>query len=90
MRIQWFGESWGAPVCASEDHAETPVGVECLRCEKPIEAGDQGVIMDSMESMTMFWKRTRKPMHLDCLFDDIGIGRNKIRYTLREKNDDDQ
>ncbi len=43
--MKWFGRSWGAIACRFEEHSPTPVGTACLRCDTPIELGDQGVIM---------------------------------------------
>jgi hypothetical protein len=42
--MKWFGESWGAPVCAPEDHAELPT-TPCGYCEKPFVETDKGVLM---------------------------------------------
>lgn len=43
--MRWFGKSWGAAVCDSDNHTPTPVGIACLRCKRPIQRGDQGVTM---------------------------------------------
>jgi hypothetical protein len=43
--MRWFGEDWGASVCEVSEHMKTPVGRECYRCKKGIEAGDQGIII---------------------------------------------
>ena len=76
MRVQWFGESWGAPVCDAEYHAETPVGVACLHCQRPIQAGDQGLIMDCV-TMDVSPDAKREPAHLDCFLKDLGIVKSK-------------
>ncbi len=41
--MQWFGESWGAPVCDPKTHIPTPVGSSCAACSAPIAAADCGV-----------------------------------------------
>lgn len=44
--MQWFGESWGAPICQHAPHAETPVGEPCDDgCGEPIRDGDQGYLV---------------------------------------------
>lgn len=42
---QWFGDSWGAPMCDPEFHTETPVGLACNECGAVIVVGDQGITM---------------------------------------------
>lgn len=32
MAVQWFGESWGAPVCDPEQKIDIPVEEKCARC----------------------------------------------------------
>jgi len=74
--MKWFGESWGAPVCEGE-HVETPVGVLCAHCDEPIEAGDQGIMMDggyeyNVEDVVE--KRVRfesHPWHHDCFLRSV-------------------
>jgi len=69
--MKWFGESWGAPVCEGE-HVETPVGVLCAHCDEPLEAGDQGIMMDGLfdfDVEDMLGKLPRlesHPWHIDC------------------------
>lgn len=41
----WFGQSWGAPVCDVDTHADTPVGAACGWCTELITADDSGVIL---------------------------------------------
>jgi hypothetical protein len=61
---RWFGQTWGAPVCDPRAHVEAPVGEPCLRCHRPIEAGDQGV--------TIPYGTVPAPWHLDCWLREIG------------------
>ena len=43
---QWFGESWGAPVCEPAQHTATPTGEPCAElCGDPIEERDQGFLI---------------------------------------------
>lgn len=65
-QIQWFGKSWGAPVCAQNNHKPTPVGKVCIQCDKPISEGDQGVSMTTAGP-------DRAEMHLDCFLTNLGI-----------------
>lgn len=54
--MNWFGEDWGAPVCKTTEHTNTPVGKRCSRCNEPIEESDQGIILGGREYL---W-------HIDC------------------------
>lgn len=53
--MQWFGKNWGAPVCAEETHAETPVGQNCVWCNEKIEKDDLG-----------FMRTFGQVVHLEC------------------------
>jgi hypothetical protein len=46
--MQWFGESWDAPVCDPRWHVDTPVGKLCDWCQEPVDEGDSGVVMGGM------------------------------------------
>lgn len=65
--MRWFGESWGAPACEPEWHAETPVGQLCLMCKEPVLAGHQGVLMPFFDGE----RATIVPEHLDCLMRSV-------------------
>lgn len=44
--VKWFGESWGAPICAPEEKRDTPVGsLCCCGCGRAIQEGDQGLLL---------------------------------------------
>ncbi len=43
--MQWFGESWGAPICKENKRITTPVEEVCGLCGEPIQVGDAGVRM---------------------------------------------
>jgi hypothetical protein len=69
---QWFGESWGAPCCDEDEHCETPVGKECLRCKVPIAAGDQGVTMPFVKTEDDgTYTATTCAYHYQCYIDTI-------------------
>ncbi len=63
--MNWFGESWGAPVCEPAERVSTPVGAACLRCEKPIAEDDCGVFLTSMGA--------DQPIHFGCFLVEIGF-----------------
>jgi hypothetical protein len=63
--MRWFGESWGAPVCAPEEAAETPVGALCERCGIRFELDDRGVILPCLEEAGV----RDYPLHLNCLLE---------------------
>jgi hypothetical protein len=71
---KWFGRSWGAPFCGHAEHAETPVGSRCFRCNRPIEIGDQGVLMAHLAETV-----EDKPWHLDCFLGAILPGPSTSR-----------
>jgi len=41
----WFGQSWGAPICQTTPHVETPVGEACVWCDEPVAPDDSGLVM---------------------------------------------
>lgn len=43
--MNWFGESWGAPVCNPADKVETPVGQRCQWCLELFGSEDCGLVM---------------------------------------------
>jgi hypothetical protein len=65
--MRWFGESWGAPVCAEEDRVEVPVGRPCLGCGVAIEAGGSGLVIPFLGVEA----ETEEPWHLDCFLRSI-------------------
>lgn len=71
--MKWFGESWGAPICKPEDHAEAPVGEPCIHCEEPIQEGDKGIITpfltDWVDKDTFVEKEV--PYHYACFMRNI-------------------
>lgn len=69
----WFGESWGAPACDPTDHAMTPVGRHCSRCEVAIVEGDQGFLIPTMTPTAIARNEALSAMHLDCFLRTIGI-----------------
>ena len=42
FRPPFFGEPWPSVLCDDGVRVATPVGVPCLHCDEPIEAGDRG------------------------------------------------
>src|SRR5258708_5208550 len=65
--MQWFGKSWGAPICDPQDHAETPVGQLCSWCTETIEANDAGVIIPHLEDR----RTTMRPQHYECFIRQV-------------------
>lgn len=68
--MKWFGASWGAPVCAPEDHAPVPGGA-CAVCEKQFRDDDQGVILPFVGGPD---DPPELPYHLACFRDALGLG----------------
>lgn len=66
--MQWFGESWGAPVCDPADHVDTPVDLQCPYCPKQIDEGDQGFLLPFISDETGV---TVLAFHRNCLLRSI-------------------
>lgn len=66
--VKWFGETWGAWVCAPADHIETPVKELCMLCEKPIEPTDQGLMVPYVPACGPV---RGEPWHRECFLRSI-------------------
>jgi len=69
--MRWFGPDWGAPVCQSSDHTETPEDEDCAGCGELIQPGDQGLECPYVPG------RDLPPVpiyyHLNCFLWEIGV-----------------
>jgi hypothetical protein len=63
--MQWFGESWGAPVCSPGRRTDIPVGTRCDRCALRIHVGDRGLVMMMFDSRLEGTPELRV-YHLEC------------------------
>lgn len=63
--MQYFGESWGAPINELSPQVPTPVGEPCAWCTLAIQDGDPGVLTDG----------TPTPYHRDCFMAHAVQGR---------------
>ena len=72
---QWFGTSWGAPVCDPADHVPTPVGQDCLMgCGRVIAADDQGLVLPhSYLDDEGEVRGELRGQHLDCFLKAVGL-----------------
>lgn len=70
MTVQWFGESWGAPVNEPENEIETPLLVQCIRCFEWFHFGDQGLSIPASLSIS---PDGRVYYHLHCFMQEIGV-----------------
>lgn len=68
--MEWFGASWGAPVCGTCPHVETPIGQRCARCGRPIGASDQGVRLPYAGPLADVTYQPL-PYHLDCFLSGV-------------------
>lgn len=72
MRIHVFGPPWDAPLyddaVADGRVVEVPVGQPCHWCEEPIQAGDSGVMMASID---VAGKPKPVPLHRECEFRSV-------------------
>jgi hypothetical protein len=71
--MQWFGESWGAPICSTCEHSATPVGKLCIECGIPIDERDSGFLVPYLSRERRY---AEVAYHRDCFLNDLGIGRN--------------
>jgi hypothetical protein len=82
--MRWYGSPWPsaelrAPICEDDAYrVSTPVGAICLRCERPIRAGDSGVITASYPEIEHFFLLRIEDddylvvaYHLDCFLHDV-------------------
>ena len=90
--MKWFGESWGAPVNETVEHAETPVGELCSRCTGPIKAEDRGVIIPCFvekpndtpgSGLVSAW--VDQPEHLACFQAEV-LGPVKIEDLIERSS----
>jgi hypothetical protein len=66
MQVQYFGDSWGAPIC--QDQVPVPIGDRCLGCNELIWPSDQGLLIWHGDPAVPGYR----PWHLDCFLRFIG------------------
>lgn len=73
--MNWFGKSWGAPICNDVEHVSTPVGERCHLCTKPITETDQGLLIPLSSGVVggQYAVGRLLPWHIDCFLDSVGI-----------------
>jgi len=49
--VQWFGESWEAPVCDPEQEIAVPVDRPCVRCGIYLLVDDQGLAIPYVDPL---------------------------------------
>jgi hypothetical protein len=62
--MQWFGDSWGAPICATCEHVATPIGKICVDCEGEIRSEDSGFVVPFVPYPPKGWSEAF--YHRDC------------------------
>ena len=65
MRQFWFGAGWDDLSLIMGNHVATPVGERCLKCGRPIEADDQGLLIGMAAEVEAHI--APGPLHLSCL-----------------------
>ena len=70
--MNWFGKSWGAPVCEPQDHVATPVGQKCGYCDQAIGEGEIGLVMPVVGNPG---DPSTLPYHHACLMKSMGLYR---------------
>ncbi len=80
--MNWFGASWGAPVCDPAEKVETPVGAPCARCNVTIGDDDAGLVLPCIVAPDLVELRA---WHFPCLMSDVGIpdARTVLQAALR-------
>lgn len=71
-RVRWFGESWQAPICEPDNHAETPVGAPCARCRSRIKRFERGLLIFAPDHVIEGLPPNRVAYHIDCFLTEIG------------------
>ena len=66
-----FGPSWGAPVCADEDHIPTPRKRRCHLCSIRVLDGERGVLTPFMFGINGHYADA--VYHLWCFLWSIGL-----------------
>lgn len=69
MTARWFGRTWHAPCNEPELKTDTPVGLLCLQCAKPIHDGDQGMDLGHVAMKDGLGERA--VYHLGCFLDHV-------------------
>lgn len=80
--MQWFGKSWGAPICTTTEHVATPVGKICVNCEHEIAEQDSGFIVPFLPYPPT--KFTDAFYHRDCFLNSI-FGEGQMKDFVQGK-----
>jgi hypothetical protein len=65
-RRLWFGSGWDHPDLLMGNHVRTPAGRACLECGRPIEADDQGLVVNLASDCEVEAHLTFHPVHRSC------------------------
>ena len=74
--MKWFGSPWPsaelrAPVCEDDaDRVPVPVGKDCIFCDDPIIASDQGLTIPHMTAERL---GIEAQAHLNCFLRNVGV-----------------
>lgn len=60
--LQWFGGSWGAPVCVDSENVPIPIGERCFACGMSFSWYSQGLMVPHVGHKGV----TPRPWHLAC------------------------
>lgn len=79
--MNWFGTSWGAPICTIATHVDVPFGKMCIDCAKEIMREDQGLLIPASgfdsdhyaQSIVGIANFPNFVYHLDCFLLNIGV-----------------
>src|SRR6266511_3596103 len=63
-RRLWFGSGWDHPDLLMGNHVRTPAGQACLQCGRPIEADDQGLVVNHASDSGVEAHLTSHPVHI--------------------------
>jgi hypothetical protein len=69
----YFGEPWPSGVCDNGIQVPTPVGVNCILCQTPVQEGDQGSFMHGSDEEGVI------PAHKECSLRSVlgGMGHHE-------------
>jgi len=71
--MKWFGEDWGAPICKEVEQVpmREVIGRRCMACDLEIHAGDRGLLIPHLLSLSEHPPVRMEPWHLHCFVRDV-------------------
>lgn len=79
--MQYFGKSWGAPICEQIPEVPVPIGKVCVGCGNTIKEADSGLILpfsgikddDGLVQPFLGDDGHSVSYHIDCFLKNVGL-----------------